>query len=199
MGKMRTLDGRENPRSIQRCEMRFLVLSCFTMAVACLTLLEGQALEGRAAETQPQSGSAAAQKRKSAAPRDTPQAGQPGAARLKAELIKRFDANGNGRLDPEEMQAARAAAAKAGQGQNFDAITRQELLKHFDRNGDGQLDAAEQKAAREATANRTQGSRAGSTRQQAVLKEFDANGNGKLDPAEKQAAKQAAKRKQRGN
>jgi hypothetical protein len=52
----------------------------------------------------------------------------------RAWLLKKFDANGDGKLDSQERETARKA----------------KILKKFDANGDGTLDQTEKKAAREA-------------------------------------------------
>ena len=64
---------------------------------------------------------------------------------LRAELIKRFDANGNGQLDPDEQRAAQDYG-REHRGEIFRAI----MLRRFDKNGDGQLDDSERAAMREA-------------------------------------------------
>lgn len=64
---------------------------------------------------------------------------------LRAELIKRFDANNNGQLDPDEQRAAQEYG-REHRGEIFRAL----MLRRFDRNGDGQLDESERAAMREA-------------------------------------------------
>lgn len=62
----------------------------------------------------------------------------------RGEILQRFDANGNGRLDREEQRSAQ---------QYFETHreegVREVLLEHFDKNGDGLLDPAERAAMRE--------------------------------------------------
>lgn len=73
-----------------------------------------------------------------------------------ARLIAKFDVNGNGRLDPPEMKAARAAMEKAqgdrqpGQDGVAPEMTeaQRKILEKFDANGNGQLDPDEAAAAR---------------------------------------------------
>ena len=74
--------------------------------------------------------------------------GDPAAKRPSPEQIKRFDKNGDGKLDEAEREAMREAAEKKG-GEDG-AKRRQEILERFDKNGDGELDEAERKAMREA-------------------------------------------------
>ena len=78
--------------------------------------------------------------------------------------MKRFDKNGDGKLDEAERQAARAAfagrrdaaadtapsAAKPDTGR----VSKKDLLKNFDTDGDGKLTGDERVAARKAFENR---------------------------------------------
>jgi Ca2+-binding EF-hand superfamily protein len=88
------------------------------------------------------------------------------------ELLKKFDANGNGQLDPDEKEKARQTME----------TKKAKLLKRFDTNGNGQLDPDEKEKAKQAH----------NTRRSEALKKFDTNGNGQLDPDEREQAKQAA-------
>lgn len=60
----------------------------------------------------------------------------------KAEMLKKFDANGDGQLDDTEKAAAKAAM------QAKHAARKAEMLKKYDKNGDGTLDADEKAAAK---------------------------------------------------
>ena len=92
----------------------------------------------------------------------------------KAELMKRFDKNGDGQLDDNEKAAARAefekmraargegkpgegkpGLGKPGEGRGA------EFMKRFDKNGDGKLDDAEKAAAKAAIGNRGPGGKGG--------------------------------------
>lgn len=57
----------------------------------------------------------------------------------KAKMLKKFDANGDGKLDDQERETMKNAM-KARHA---------ELLKKFDANGDGRLDESERAAAKE--------------------------------------------------
>lgn len=93
-------------------------------------------------------------------------------ARRELSALKKYDANGNGMLDPQEVDAKKADA-KAKR----DAA----VLKKYDANGNGVLDPEEQaKQAADLQAKHDA----------AVLKKYDKNGNGVLDPDEL-AVKQA--------
>ena len=58
----------------------------------------------------------------------------------RAELLKKFDKNGDGQLDETEKAAAREDAKKRRE---------EERLKKYDKNGDGKLDDTEKEAMRE--------------------------------------------------
>lgn len=58
----------------------------------------------------------------------------------RAEILKKFDKNGDGQLDETEKAAAREETKKKRE---------EERLKKYDKNGDGKLDDAEKEAMRE--------------------------------------------------
>ena len=58
------------------------------------------------------------------------------AAAKRAEMVKKYDKNGDGRLDAEESAAYK---------KDRDA----EMLKKYDKNGDGKIDPAERQVAQE--------------------------------------------------
>jgi len=72
------------------------------------------------------------------------------------ELLKRFDANRNGRIDGEEMQKVRAMSGRSDRDSvqptapKEGRLDRDELMKRFDLDDNGRLDAAERKQAFEA-------------------------------------------------
>jgi hypothetical protein len=97
---------------------------------------------------------------------------------LREKLLEKFDANGDGKLDETEREAAKAAM------QAKRAERKAEILERFDADGDGQLNEQEKAAAKEAF--------------KAKMKErFDANGDGELDATERRALKRAMRRHQR--
>ncbi|MEI8380819.1 MAG: EF-hand domain-containing protein [Planctomycetota bacterium] len=127
------------------------------------------------------------------------------------ELLKRFDKNGDGKLDPTELAAARQAmqgqgfpgAGKGGPGMgkgpggsgDGNGPDREAILKRFDKNGDGQLDETERAAARKAMEERGgagpgNGPGNGPGREE-ILKRFDKDGDGKLNDEERAAAMKA--------
>ena len=89
----------------------------------------------------------------------------------KAKMLKRFDANQNGQIDPDEQKAADQS--------------RQELFQRlhgkYDTDQDGKLSESEKAARKADLANR---------KKEAISK-FDQDGDGRLNPEEKKAAKAA--------
>ena len=84
-------------------------------------------------------------------------------AEFKQKLLQKFDRNGNGQLDPDEKEAAKAAMQNrreqgGGKGPGGkggpDPERRQKLLEKFDKDGDGKLSDTEKAAAKEAKAKR---------------------------------------------
>jgi hypothetical protein len=80
-----------------------------------------------------------------------------GRADKRRQAMEKFDANGNGRLDPEEREAARAAmqkrradgGGKGPAGAGADPERRRKMLERFDKDGDGKLSESERAAAKE--------------------------------------------------
>lgn len=104
------------------------------------------------------------------------------------ELLEKFDANHDGRIDDREKLAARSYMR--GQPGGGPKERYKKAVKLFDKNGDGVLDDAEraeaEKAREEFQANR-----------EAVLARFDKNKNGQLDDDEREAAIQAREERQK--
>lgn len=153
-------------------------------------------------------------------PEGKPGAGRPGPGGPGREaMIKKFDKNGDGKLDKDELSAARAAMGDrkpapggdgkgpGGPGGRPSPEQMQALVKKFDKNGDGKLDDAEKGAAREEFM-KLRGGKPGEGKpgegkpgagkpgeggpgREAMMKRFDKNADGKLDDAEKAAAKEA--------
>ena len=73
-------------------------------------------------------------------------------AARRAEMMKKFDTNKNGTLDPEEKEKLKEEMKNRRGGKNRKEWTpehRAEMLKEFDKDGDGELNEDERKAARE--------------------------------------------------
>lgn len=85
-----------------------------------------------------------------------------------AEMLKKWDKDGDGKISPEEAKAMREAMQA-------------ERLKKWDKNGDGKIDADEEKAMREEM----------TAKRKALMEKYDENKDGKLDPAERKKAMDA--------
>jgi hypothetical protein len=85
-------------------------------------------------------------------------------AEFRQKVLEKFDANGNGQLEPDEREAAKAAMQRrreqgGGKGQGrqagaADPERRKKMLEKFDTDGDGKLSETERAAAKEARAKR---------------------------------------------
>lgn len=136
----------------------------------------------------------------------------------KAEAVKKFDGDGDGKLNEAERAAAREAF-ESKREEKIAALKEKhpKAFTHFDKNGDGKLDQGEREAARkhlaEAKAHHdvdgdgklSEEERAaareamGAKREEHLAKfkekhpkafaHFDTNGDGALDPAEREAAR----------
>lgn len=84
-------------------------------------------------------------------------------------MMKRYDLNGDGKLDDGE----RAAMEKDRK------LFRAKMLKKFDKNGDGKLDQTERLAIKEAM----------KSKRAERLKRFDKDGDGRLNEEERAAAR----------
>ena len=111
--------------------------------------------------------------------------------RERTELIKKFDKNGDGKLDEAERKAAREHAGK----------------QRAKRRENGDTPPARGKRGGETPPNKGKGRRRGQRRggadRAAMMKQFDKNGDGKLDDTERAALRkhvteQRAKRRENG-
>ncbi len=123
----------------------------------------------------------------------TPAAATPAAKRAD-ELLKRYDKNGDGRIDDDERadakdammkeqterQMTRAAALPGG----VDAF-RARMIELFDANKDGRLDDTERAAAQRFAFE--SGFNPNGELRDETLKRFDRNGNGRIDGDERDA------------
>jgi Ca2+-binding EF-hand superfamily protein len=104
-----------------------------------------------------------------------------------AEILKRFDKNGDGKLDEDEKAAAKdynREHEEGRRGKGRDRLNKR-AIQRFDKNSDGKLDDAE--CAEMIKAIETD---------PRMIKRFDKNGDGKLDESEKAAAKEAFQKMQ---
>ncbi len=110
-----------------------------------------------------------------AAPVETPAEAQ---AARDAEIIRRHDTNGDGKLDEAEIAAFKEQQLMASQEKREEKRERvQERLKRFDTDGDGQLDEAERRAMDAVLRARAENT-------PRLLKRLDTDGDGKLSDAE---------------
>ncbi len=104
-----------------------------------------------------------------------------------AELLKRYDKNGDGKLDQDELALAHESMrGERMTGENV--VTpgvRDKLLERFDTNHDGKLDDDERAAMRKALGQAQDFFRA------RMMERFDVNHDGKLDETERAAARRA--------
>lgn len=120
------------------------------------------------------------------------------------EMIKRFDKDGDGKLNDAEKAAARTEMRKEGGGRHDrgdpgDGRIREEILKRFDMDGDGKLNDSERAEFKKARAERREnggpGRPVGERMREEIIKRFDKDGDGKLNDAERAEAEQAGEEK----
>lgn len=112
-----------------------------------------------------------------------------------AEMVKRFDRNGDGQIDTAERQAARAEMRQrwsqhrnqAGFGK-MRGQKRTQVLQRFDHDHDGRLNDAEYAEARAA---REQHRAQAQARRQQMLSRFDRDGDGRIDDIERNELRSA--------
>ena len=104
------------------------------------------------------------------------------------EIIEKFDADGDGKLNETERKAARTAMEERRTNE------RERVKAKFDKDGDGTLNDEERAAARKAMEERQAKNKpvSGPSRER-IRKKFDKDGDGKLNDEELAAAKEAMK------
>ena len=119
------------------------------------------------------------------------------------ELIKRFDRDGDGRLNEQERRLAQEEMRKRSPQANANRPSREEIIKRFDKNGDGRLDAGELATLRremprptDRPGNKPANGQGGNYR--ALLERFDVNKNGRLDPPEQARMREQMRLRQQG-
>ena len=90
---------------------------------------------------------------------------------IPAEILKKFDKDGDGKLSPDEAKAAREARQA-------------EMMKKFDKNGDGELSEDERKAMYAEM----------KARHEELLAKYDTDKDGKLSPDEIKVAREAGEK-----
>ncbi len=103
---------------------------------------------------------------------------EPGSLPLPKYIVKKFDADKNGKLEGEEIKTL-IAAVEANK-KEIEAAT----LKRFDSNKDGKLDKKEARIAKKTIRKEQKEIKA------AMLKKFDKDGDGKLKGKERKGTKE---------
>lgn len=110
------------------------------------------------------------------------------AAKRADELLKRFDKNGDGKLDDDERADAKEAMLKEQTDRQMARSAagqmRSELLRRFDRNADGKIDDREMAELEKFVRPRVESN-------PAQLRRYDTNHDGKIDDTEWLAARVA--------
>ncbi|MCU0796274.1 MAG: EF-hand domain-containing protein [Akkermansiaceae bacterium] len=103
---------------------------------------------------------------------DRPKGPPHGGRQLPPEVIEKFDADGDGKLNQEERKAAMQALRERMEKR------REEMLAKYDKDGDGKLNE-EERATMQADMK---------AKHEELLKKYDADGDGKLNQEERKAA-----------
>ena len=106
----------------------------------------------------------------------------PARVNMRADAIKEFDKDGDGKLNEEERKAMMEARMAMGEK------LRMEREKKFDKDGDGKLSDEERKAMMEAMQKRRPNA---GPQFQEMMKKFDKDGDGKLNEEERKAMREA--------
>jgi len=120
----------------------------------------------------------------------------------RAEMMKKYDADGNGKLDDaerakmrKEMQAQREKKGEKGEKGKGPGVA--EIIKKYDKDGNGELSETEleqflkdmrsrQRPGGEEVKNERGGERGGrSGNREEMIKKYDTNGDGELSEAER--------------
>lgn len=126
----------------------------------------------------------------------------------RAELLRRFDANKNGKLDPPELTRMRQSMSRGANGSNTrpqrssgnSRMSRDELLKRFDANRNGRIDGEEMQKVRAMSGRSDRDSvqptapKEGRLDRDELMKRFDLDDNGRLDAAERKQAFEAMRK-----
>ena len=90
------------------------------------------------------------------------------------EVMKKFDKDGDGKLNEEEKAELRKQMAERGAGRKIPPF----IMQKFDKDGDGKLSQDERAEARKAM----------EARRAEMIERFDKDGDGKLNEEERKAA-----------
>lgn len=127
----------------------------------------------------------AAAQQTTSAPDDTPMS-------VKIQLLKKFDKDGDGRLNEQERaEAMKAIKEKSASLNELREKNVQSVIKRYDKDGDGKLDQTELAAFLEEQRKMFENMRSRRFRNMQVPKEilakYDKDGDGKLSPQERRA------------
>ena len=100
------------------------------------------------------------------------------------EVMKKFDKDGDGKLNEEEKAELRKKMAERGAGRRIPPL----VLEKFDKDGDGKLNEDERATARKAM----------EARRAEMIEKFDKDGDGQLNNQERKAALTARTQTGRG-
>ena len=123
--------------------------------------------------------------------------GQNDPAARKVEMMKKFDTNKNGTLDPEEREKLKEEMQSRRGGKDRKEWTpeqRAKMHKKYDKDGDGTLSETEKATLRSEMRNRRgdAGRKQWTPEQRAeMLKKFDKDGDGELNEDERKAARKS--------
>ncbi len=121
-----------------------------------------------------------------------------------AEMLQQFDANGDGKLDETEREAARLAKFAEIDADGSGSLTEEEIIAHrtakmtertsahfaeHDTDGSGTISIEEFEAAHQARKTKMKEHR--EARKAEMLEKFDADGDGELSREERKAARDA--------
>lgn len=145
--------------------------------------------------TPPNAGTSAGGSQMQAAPKSGAMSTTGRAAARRADLLQRYDRNGDGRIDEDERIDAKEEMLKENIDRQMTRISlaqaspeqmRARVLELFDRNKDGRLDEEERSAAQRFTEERLTGAGAqNAPLREALIRRFDTNGNGRIDAGER--------------
>jgi Ca2+-binding EF-hand superfamily protein len=106
-----------------------------------------------------------------------------------ADILKRFDKNGDGKLDEDEAAEAHEVMLREQRDQRITVVStpagkdfQAQMLQMFDKNHDGRLDEDERAEMQQYL--RERGAQDFAGMKMVLLREFDKNGDGKIDDTE---------------
>ncbi|QBG48573.1 hypothetical protein EGM51_14610 [Verrucomicrobia bacterium S94] len=102
------------------------------------------------------------------------------------EMLKKYDADGDGQLSETERETMRSEMRQRGgqRGERGERPNFEEMLKKYDADGDGKLNETERETMRSEMRQRGGQGRRGPGGTAAMLKKYDTDGSGELSAAE---------------